>query len=437
MRIWSCVRAVLMMVVLVPFAYAAPTPTEARAIAVAEQDHTAYTLHGAALAKAEALYPVRVATYLGGTAWGIVSVWLLLRLGAVAWMRDRAVRASKNRWTQGPVFVLEFLLATTLMGLPVAVFAHSIQLKYGLSVQGWGSWLADEGKSFVLNYGLSCLLVMMVFLLIRRFAKTWWLWAAVAAMAFELAGVFLTPYVVDPLFNRFEPLAQSNPALVEQLERIVAKGDGIVIPPERMFLMRASDKVTTLNAYVTGFGASKRVVVWDTSIQKGTTDEILFIFGHEMGHYVLGHIVRGLLLGFAGTLVAFFVGFQMLQWMLRNFGARWGLAGQEDWGAVAVMVLVLSVLTFFAEPISNSLSRDMEHQADVYGQEVVHGIVANPQATGQASFQLLGENSYAYPNPSATYQFWTGSHPANWFRAAFAKVYDPWAAGEAPKYVKK
>jgi Zn-dependent protease with chaperone function len=204
-----------------------------------------------------------------------------------------------------------------------------------------------------------------------------------------------------------------------------------------MFLMKASDKVTTLNAYVTGFGASKRVVVWDTSIAKGTTDEVLFIFGHEMGHYVLGHIVKGIAFGFLFILISFFVGFHLFQLLLRRFGKRWGIAGQDDWAALVVFALVLSGIGFVGQPIQNSYSRSQEHAADVYGEEVVHGIVADPQTTGQAAFQVLGDTSLVTPSPSPFVEFWTGSHPPIWFRAAFAKHYDPFAPGAQPKYFPK
>ena len=201
--------------------------------------------------------------------------------------------------------------------------------------------------------------------------------------------------------------------------------------------MRASSKVTSMNAYVTGFGASKRVVVWDTSIAKGTPDEILFIFGHEMGHYVLGHIVRGILFGFVVILVLFFLGFHLFQFLLRRFGQRWSVRGQDDWAALTVFVLVLSALTFISQPILSAFSRAQEHEADVFGQEVVHGIVADPQASAQAAFQVLGENSLSYPYPPAFVTFWAADHPPIWFRAAFGKHYDPWAPNAAPKYFPK
>jgi Zn-dependent protease with chaperone function len=439
MRLRSLLIPLLALLALLPPspAHATATPTEAAALAAARQDHTAYTLPPDKLAKATELYRIRVATFVAGTVWGIVSLILILELGIAARLRDRAVKITRNRWVHGLAFFFAFLALDTLLNLPLDLYIQHVQLAYGLSVQHWPGWFTDQAKSFLLTFGVGSLGALVLFWLIRKSPRRWWLWLSFAAMAFTVIGVFLTPYVVDPLFNTFEPLSRSNPELVAQLERVVAKGNGIVIPPNRIFLMKASDKVTTLNAYVTGFGASKRVVVWDTSIAKGTPDEILLIFGHEMGHYVLGHILLGILESFGLILVGIFAGFHVFQLLLRRFGTRWRIPAQDDWASLAVFVLVLTVLSFLVQPIANGLSRVDEHAADVYGQEVVHGIVANPQATGQAAFQLLGENSYSYPYPSPLLQFWTGSHPPTWLRAAFARHYDPWAPGESPKYFKK
>ncbi len=428
----------LAVVSLTPFAARAETtPTEAAAIAAANNDHTAYTLPPDKLAKAEALHRIRVALDFGATLWGIVVLALILQLGIAARMRNFAVNISKNRWIQGFTFFFLFLILTTLLGLPLDMYGQHVRTAYGLSVQHWGSWFGDQGKSFALAFIFGGLGVMLLFFLIRKFPRRWWLWLWFPTMAFTLLAVFASPYIIDPLFNKFEPLSDTNPELVAQLERVVARGKGIDIPPQRMYLMKASEKVTTLNAYVTGFGASKRVVVWDNSIAKGTPDEILFIFGHEMGHYVLGHIVTGILFSFVFILVSFFLGFHLFQFLLRRFGKQWGIANQDDWATLVVFVLVLSVISFFGEPIQNSFSRTQEHAADVYGEEVIHGIVANPQATGQAAFQLLGDNALVDPNPSPFVEFWTGSHPPIWFRAAFAKHYDPWAPDAQPKYFPK
>jgi Zn-dependent protease with chaperone function len=422
---------------LTGIARAETTPTEAAAIAAANNDHAAYTLTPDKLAKAQALYKVRVALDFGATLWGIITLLLILEFGIAARMRNFAVNLSKNRWAQGFTFFFLFLLLTTILGLPLEIYGQHVRASYGLSVQHWGSWFGDQAKSFGLAFVFGGLGVMLLFFLIRKFPRRWWLWLWFPTMAFTLIAVFASPYIIDPLFNKFEPLNKTNPELVTRLEQVVAKGKGIEIPPERMFLMKASDKVTTLNAYVTGFGASKRVVVWDTSIAKGTPDEVLFIFGHEMGHYVLGHIVKGILFSFVFILVMFFVGFHLFQLLLRRFGTKWGIASQEDWAAFVVFVLVLSVIGFISSPIQSTFTRAQEHAADVFGEEVVHGIVADPQATGQAAFQVLGDNSLVDPNPSAFVEFWNGSHPPIWFRAAFAKHYNPWAPDAQPKYFPK
>ena len=417
-----------------PALRAETTPTEAAALTAAQNDHVAYTLPPQALARAEALTTTRHIIYFGGALWGIVSLWLLLQLRIAARMRNVAINLSKNRFAQGFTFFFQFLLVTTLLGLPFDLYDQSIHRAYGLSVQSWPSWFGDQAKSFLLVYLIGGLMVMLLFRFLRKFPRTWWAWFALATMVFSVVGVLITPYVIDPLFNKFEPLTQNNPALVQSLQQVVARGKGISIPPERMFLMKASDKVTTLNAYVTGFGASKRVVVWDTSIAKGTPDEILFIFGHEMGHYVLGHIVSGLLFSFVLIAVLYFLGFHLLHLLLQRYGAQWRIPSQDNWAAVVVLALILQVLTFLSSPIFSAYSRAHEHAADVYGMEVVHGIVKDPQQTGQAAFQLLGENSLVPPDPSPFVEFWTGSHPPIWLRAAFARHYDPWAPGASPKY---
>jgi STE24 endopeptidase len=127
----------------------------------------------------------------------------------------------------------------------------------------------------------------------------------------------------------------------------------------------------------------------------------------------------------------------MTQGLLRRYGARWRIRSQNDWAYLAVLLLVLNVLSFFAAPVENAFSRSIEHAADVYGQEVIHGIVADPQATTQQSFQRLGEASLEDPMPHPFVEFWTSSHPSIASRAAFAAAYNPWTAGQHPKYFRR
>ncbi|GAC1422786.1 MAG: M48 family metallopeptidase [Acidobacteriaceae bacterium] len=414
---------------------AGPTVAEVAALRVAARNQTAYTLPPEKLVKATALHRIEETLTLSDTVWTPVQLMLILALGWSARYRDMARRVSGKRWIQTPVYLMLLLVTIRLLDLPIGIYGHHVAVRYGLSLQGWGSWLEDKGKGLVLEWVLATLVAMGVLRAIRRAPGRWWLWAWPPAVLFTLAGVLITPYVIDPLFNRFEPLAQTDPALVQQLEQVVQRS-GIGIPPERMFLMRASAKVTGLNAYVTGFGPSKRIVVWDTTVAHSTRPEIAFIFAHELGHYALEHVVLGILLSCAGLLPLFWLTHVGARALLRRWGVSWGAEAMDDLAAIPVLLLVLAVLSSVGEPLGNAVSRRMEHNADVYGQEAVHTILPEDtiQALGRQSFQTLGETSLDDPAPHPVFDLWFGTHPPIRERAAFAEAYDPWVAGAAPKY---
>jgi STE24 endopeptidase len=394
-----------------------------------------YALSPQDLVNSQHLSAIHVTMHFIDEAWGIISLLLLLWLGVIAWMRNTAVKASSNRWIQGYLFLLLYLIVGFLLSLPLDLYSQHLSLKYGLSVQSWSSWFGDQAKAFALTWVIGGLLLMLLFWIIRKLPRSWWLVFWGVAIPIVLFGIYVAPYI-EPLFFQYEPLQKTNPALVAQLEQVVEKGH-MNIPPERMFLMKASEKLTTLNADVEGFGASKRVVVWDTTIEKMTPDEIVFVFGHESGHYVLGHIVTTVFFTFAILLFTLYLGYLFVQWAIAKFGIRWGIASQNDWAALAVLLLAFSLFGIVLEPIENAYSRMHEHAADVYGQEAIHRLVPDPQATAVGAFDVLGKTSFADPNPSPLYEFWTYSHPAIGRRAAFGKAYNPWLPGMEPKYFKK
>jgi len=428
--------AAIVILTVVPARMQKTTPTEAQALQAAAHGSAFYTLPPEKLRQAKDLFRIRTTLYFVGSGWGILQLVLLLALGVPARMRDLVENVSKSRWVQCFLFVFLLLLMLAVLNAPLRIYGHHQGLAYGLSVQGWGSWVLDWTKSFAISWVVTGLLVMVLFWVIRRAPDRWWFWFWIPTMIAVLFGVYLSPILIDPLFDKFEPLQQAHPALVEQLERVVARS-GVSLPPDRMFFMRASQKVTGLNAYVTGFGPSKRLVLWDTTIAQSTPDELSGVFGHELGHYALHHIVLGVLFAAAALLVAFFVGQRMTQGLLRRYGAQWRIRSQEDWACLAVLMLVLNVLSFFSAPIENAFSRSIEHAADVYGQEAIHGIVADPQTTTQQSFQRLGEASLEDPTPHPFVEFWTFSHPSTASRAAFAAAYNPWAEGQHPKYFQR
>ena len=394
----------------------------------------AYALPPDKLAKAITLNHDETILGLISLAWGFLSLLLILRLGIASRLGRFAATLTARPWLQGCIFIPSLILLDSVLNLPLSLAGHRIAMAFGLSVQHWPSWFGDHGKSLLLTLAAGTIVISILFAIVRHSPRLWWLWFWLISIPLTLGSVYLVPVVIDPLFNHYQPLQQTNPALVAQLERVVAKS-GIVIPPSRMYLMKASEKVTTANAYVTGFGASKRVVVWDTTIHSSTPDGILFVFGHELGHYVLGHIVTGTVLGIFGTLVYLWLGYHLARWLIRKRGPRWGVPALSDWSALVVLLLAGEILGFISSPIENGISRHFEHQADIYGQEVIHGIVANPQQTAQQSFQQLGEQSLDIPNPNRLQVFWDYSHPTILDRATFARDYNPWAPGQKPMYV--
>lgn len=412
---------------------ASPAPSTAQS---APQTETIqYTLPPDKLAKSKALYDLRGKLRIIDTVYGLLILLGLLYFGVAARYRDIAEASGKNRFVQALIFVALFLVTTTALQLPLDAYQQSISRQYGLSVQGWGSWFGDVAKGALVGLPIFAFLAWLITTLIRKSPRRWWLYSWMCTFVVVIFVIFISPYVIDPLFNKFEPLDQSNPQLVTAIQQVTKRG-GMDIPRDRMFLMKASEKVTTLNAYVTGFGPSKRVVVWDTTIKNATTPETLFVFGHEMGHYVLNHIV----IGIAATAVGLFIGFYLLyliaNWAFPRFQQRWRMRELWDWAALVMLVLIFSIMSTISEPISNGISRTLEHNADIYGLEVTHGINANPQEAAAHAFQVLGELSLSYPYPNRFVVFWYADHPPTCDRVPFAHNYDPWGKGEQPKYVK-
>jgi len=386
--------------------------------------------------KAVTLSRAEYRLYFVSVAWGSAALLLALRLKVVARLRDFAEsRGGGNRWLQAVIIVPALLGLLAVLHLPLRVYGHRLAVRYELSVQGWGSWLWDWTKGEFLTIGLAIAVARLLLAVIRWKPRTWWLYFWMAAVPLALFLFFISPWFVDPLFNKFVPLQQKHPELVESIGKLTKRA-GVPIPAERMFLMEASAKTNALNAYVTGIGASKRVVIWDTTIAKTKSDELLVVVGHELGHYVLGHLAIGFAAYLVGLLLGLYITFHALQWMLKRWGRVWGVRGQDDWAALAVLLLIMNVLAFVSMPIGNGFSRMQEHAADVYGLEVVHGLVANSQEAGARAEQVLGEADLADPKPPRFIVFWLYSHPPQAERQEFAYTYDPWSKGESPKYVK-
>jgi len=372
--------------------------------------------------------------YFINAAYGVLVLVGMLALGWVAGIRDLAERISKRRFVQAMIFVPIFSIANDALVLPTGIYSQWLSLKYQQSVQGWGSWAWDWVKGELIGSVIGILLVSLLYFMIRRSPRRWWFYFWLASIPIVIFFIFISPLLIQ-LFFHFQPLGKTQPALAAQIQKVTQRG-GLEIPLDRMYEMKASEKLNALNANVSGFGASKRVTVWDTTIAKMTPDQILYVFGHEMGHYVLGHTRKLLTMVSIMLLIFLFLGYSGMHWAIGRWGPAWGVRSVDDWASLAILLALVSVFSFLADPLTNSFSRSVEHESDIYGIEVTRGIVANPQETAAQAFQVLGEVNLADPEPNEFIKVWLYNHPALNERLTFVRNYDPWKNGGKPQFVK-
>ena len=396
---------------------------------------TAYALPPDLYQKAHRRNRIHFHLALIGVVYGIVVLWLILRWRLAPKYRDWSERVASNSFLQSVVYSPLLLLTMAILTLPLDLYGESVEKQYGISVQGWGSWSWDWAKGQLISFVIGIILIWLLYFVIRRSARRWWFYFWLISLPIMLFLIFLQPLVIDPMFHKFEPLQQKDPALTASLEQMVQRA-GKDIPPERMFWMGAGEKTTSLNAYVTGVGSSKRIVVWDNTIAKMNTQQIVYVAGHEMGHYVLYHIPKGLSFFAVLLFIAFYLGYRTIGWCLARWGGGWGIRGLEDWASLPVLLLLGSVFSFVVSPIGSAFSRALEHQADQYGMEVTHGLTPDSGQVAAQAFQILGEVGLSDPKPNPVNVFLFYDHPPITDRVQFCLTYDPWANGGQGEFVK-
>lgn len=353
----------------------------------------------------------RYALYFAATAYELLVLWGVLASGLSARLRDWARKVAPPRFLT--LLVYYSLLSLTLLVLqaPLTFYGgYWMEHAYGLSHQSLGGWLGDEAKSVAVGIVINALVLWLLFWVIKRSPRRWafWFWGAlIPLIAF---GIFAAPLVLDPLFNKFSPMPPSP--LRTQIETLAAKAG---IPNAPIYVVDKSKQTNTTNAYVTGIGSSARIVIWDTTLKRMPEDQILAVVGHEMGHYVLKHLYWGFALTVGGLLVLLPFVQKFLEALLARFGPRWRVTGLTDIAAIPALLLTSTLFSFLLAPISNGVSREIEHEADAYGLRVTQDGPAMARA-----FVSLSEQNLSDPNPPALIKFWLFTHPPLSERIAFA-----------------
>jgi len=348
--------------------------------------------------------------YFGGTLYGIATLLLLLPTGFSAKMRDLAERLTRRRFVASMLYILFFGIALAVLEFPLTYYADFyVPHQFDLSNQSFVSWLLDQTKAFAVTVAILAPLGALALQGIRKI-KRWWVVLWLASIPLSVFFVIIAPVFLDPIFNKFTKL--QDPVLERMLLDEASRAG---IEGSRVFQVDKSKQTKTMNAYVTGLGPTKRIVIWDTLLAKMTREEVLVVMAHEMGHYVLNHVWKGLAFSVVISLISFLLGQQFYDRGLARWGARWRTREPGDPATVPWLLLIAAVIGFFLAPVTSAFSRYVEHEADVFGLELTH--MNEPMAT---AFKKLAEDSKQNPEPSRFVELWHYSHPSTNERIRFA-----------------
>ena len=367
----------------------------------------------------------------GNLLWVVATLWsftvpaVLLFSGFSARLRDLAGRVGKSWYVALLIYYALFTFSIFLLNLSLDYYAGFVRPHaYGLSSQTFGKWLHDQFISLGIGLIAGALLLWIPYLLFKRASKRWWLYTWFASIPVMLCLALVEPIWIEPLFNHFGPMQDT--ALQT---RILALAHRAGIEGADVYEVNKSVDTNQLNAYVTGIGGTKRIVLWDTMIKQFNADELLLIMGHEMGHYVLGHVWRGLIFGSGVLLAGLWLVHRTAAWILWRFGARTGVTQLADFASLPLLMLMFGVFMFIFQPMVLAYSRHLEHEADRFGLEITH----DNHSCGTA-FSKFVAHDLAYPTPGWLYKVWRSGHPPIDERIAFCNSYHPWLEGGSGRY---
>ncbi|WP_323649465.1 M48 family metallopeptidase [Lysinibacillus xylanilyticus] len=327
--------------------------------------------------------------------------FIILMMGVSRYFEKVATSQTKWKLLQNAsyLFLLSLLLYVVLF--PLNYYRYNLSKTYGISTQGFSSWMRDGIIDFWVNFGMTFIIVSVLYWLIKKSAKRWWLYAWFLTIPFTIFVMFIQPVVIDPLYNDFYPL--KNKELEAKILSIATQAN---IPAEHVYEVNMAEKTNALNAYVTGIGSNSRIVLWDTTLNRLTDNEILFIMAHEMGHYVEKHIYFGIAGYLLLTLVGLWLSAKCLRWLIGRYGQVLKIRKIGDISSYPLFLLITSVLLFASSPLSNYVSRYQETRADQYAISLT-----GDRESAITAYQKLTISGLSEVNPQLLVKWFRYTHP--------------------------
>jgi len=341
------------------------------------------------------------------------------------------IRAATGRLARGrrfatiAVYAVCYVLVQALVFLPLSWYAGFVrQHAYGLSTETASAWLSDWSKSVALSAGFAALLLWIPYWLLRASPRRWWLWTGLLTAPLTVLAMIVLPVHIAPLFDEYGRMR--DPALERRIGRLAERAG---IPDSRIYEVRKSDETKQVNAFVTGLGGTKRIVIWDTLVDRLQPDELAFVVGHEIGHFVLRHTLTFVVLTTLLVTLSLWTVHRVAGWLIARFGRRFGFDRLDDVASLPLLALVGGVVMLAATPAALALSRRQEREADRFALEITRD-----NSAGARSFVRLQEDNLAVPRTGPLYRLWRGSHPDLADRIEFANRYRPWLEGRRLRY---
>ncbi|MBZ5589712.1 MAG: M48 family metallopeptidase [Acidobacteriia bacterium] len=336
---------------------------------------------------------------------GLVVAWLFLGTGLSARMRDWAERVTRFRWLQTALYSLQYIVIAGVVTLPWSAYeGYFREHTYAMSNQTLGAWLGDQAKGLAIGLVFGTLAITAIYAVLRKAPRTWWLWGSLVLIAFVTFGAAIAPVYLEPVFNKFKPLADTP---LKQGILSMARANGI--PATDVYEFDASKQTKRMSAHVSGLLGTTRISMNDNLLTRGSDEEIKAVLGHEMGHYVLNHVYK--LMVFIGVIIV--AAFAALRWAFEalqaRYGARWGIRGVGDVAGLPLLLVLFSAFLFVLTPVQNTISRTIETEADNYGVNVAR----LPDGFARAALHL-SEYRKIKPGPFEEFVFY--DHPSGWNR---------------------
>jgi STE24 endopeptidase len=343
---------------------------------------------------------------------------LLLRSHTSARLRDFAERVSRFKSGQVALYAVAYLLIASALSFPLNLYENFFrEHQYGMATQNFGQWFNEQLIGLGLALGLGTLAAVALYEVFRRAPRTWWAWGTIVGMILIMIGMFISPVYIEPLFNTYKPI--EDPAIKGP---ILAMARANQIPVTQVFEVDASRQTKRISANVAGFLGTTRIALNDNLLKQCSLPEIREVMAHEMGHYVLNHVAKLLTCLAIFVLVVFALTRIIFDAALRRWGEQWGIRGVADPAGLPLLVLIVSAFAFFLMPLTNTITRITEREADAFG------INTSREPDGMASVALkLG--AYRKLDPSPLEEFIFFDHPSGRARIRIAM---DWKAAHLP-----